>query len=131
MRRYPRFINRQLRDEYLSCLASDHQLFNDWLSSKRYTQDHNGAFSKVKFEDRFRLTPLALEELKRLSALSLKKDVYLVCQCPVGQRCHREMLLLLAHKLFHADVEPIRNAYPVFQKRLSRKNPLLTLQTHD
>ena len=66
MRRYPRFINRELRDEYLSSLASDRELFEDWLSTKRRTGDHDGAFAKVKFEERFELDEQGFEDLKRL-----------------------------------------------------------------
>src|SRR4051812_47106248 len=102
MRRYPRFINRELRDEYQSSLASDPKLFEEWLSTKRRTGDHNGAFAKVKFEERFHLDEEGMENLRRLSLLSKKKDVYLVCQCEVGMRCHREMVLLMAHHWFGA-----------------------------
>ncbi|MBI3542899.1 MAG: DUF488 family protein [Deltaproteobacteria bacterium] len=120
MRRYPRFINRELRDEYLPSLASDHELFEDWLATKRRTGDHDGAFAKVKFEDRFELGEEGLENLERLSRLSRGKDVYVVCQCARGQRCHREMVLLLAHERFGAPIEPVANAYPRFVRKLAR-----------
>lgn len=119
MRRYPRFINRQLRDEYQPSLASAPKLFEDWLSAKRRTGDHNGAFERVHFEERFELDDEGIENLKRLCGLSREKDVYLVCQCAQGLRCHREMLLLLAHKRFGAKIEEVKNAYPPNSSRTS------------
>lgn len=121
MRRYPRFVNRLLRDEYLPSLASDHKLFEDWLSTKRRTANHNGAFAKVRFEDRFKLDAEGLENLRRLSELSTKKDVYLVCQCAQGLRCHREMVMLLAKHLFSTPIDEIKNSYPTFVRKISKK----------
>lgn len=119
MRRYPRFVNKQLRDEYLSCMSPDWKLFEDWLSAKRRFKNHNGAFAKVKFEERFDVNEEGLEHLARICALAAEKDVYLVCQCQTGDRCHREFLLILAKRLFKANVEKPRNEYPIFEKRLS------------
>jgi len=118
MRRYPRFINRALRDEYLPSLAADRKLFEDWLSAKRRYQDHEGAYKRAKFESRYELTDEGMEHLARLSALAEKQDVYLVCQCHEGHRCHRELLLILAKKLFRAKTEKPKNEYPVFEKRI-------------
>lgn len=118
MRRYPRFINRKLRDEYLPSLASDKKLFEDWLSAKRRYQDHDGAYRRVQFEKRFSLTDEGLEHLARLSALSHGQDVYLVCQCHEGHRCHRELLLILARRVFKAKAEKPKNDYPVFEARI-------------
>jgi uncharacterized protein YeaO (DUF488 family) len=118
MRRYPRFINRQLRDEYLPSLAADKELFEDWLSVKRRYQNHEGAYGKVKFEKRFDLTTEGLEHLARLSALASHQEVYLVCQCHEGHRCHREMLLILARRLFKAKAEKPKNAYLDLEKRI-------------
>jgi hypothetical protein len=53
MRRYPRFVNRLLRDEYLSCMSPELELFEDWLSAKRRHQDHDRAFARSRFEERF------------------------------------------------------------------------------
>jgi uncharacterized protein YeaO (DUF488 family) len=118
MRRYPRFVNRLLRDEYLACMSPDRPLFEDWLTAKRKFQDHNGAFGKVKFEQRFDVDLEGLAHLERICALAEKKEVYLVCQCHEGKRCHREFLLILAKKLFKAKVEKPKNTYPVFEKRI-------------
>jgi uncharacterized protein YeaO (DUF488 family) len=118
MRRYPRFINRMLRDEYLSCMSPDRPLFEDWLSAKRRFQDHDGAFGKVKFEQRFDVDAEGLAHLARICEMAEKQDVYLVCQCHAGKRCHREFLLILAKRLFKAKVEKPCNRYPTFEKRI-------------
>ncbi len=118
MRRYPRFVNRALRDEYLTCMSPEPGLFEDWLSAKRRHQDHDGAFARSRFEQRFDLPPEGFEHLARLCALAAEKDVYLVCQCHTGKRCHREFLLILARRLFKAKVEKPANDYPVFESRV-------------
>ncbi|MBS1960436.1 MAG: hypothetical protein JST80_13245 [Bdellovibrionales bacterium] len=119
MRRYPRFINRALRDEYLPCLSPDRKLFGNLISAKRRYKDHNGAFERVHFDERFTIDHEGMEALGRLVRVARKKDVYLVCQCQIGKHCHREMVLLLAKKLFKdSKVENPRNTYPKFLKRL-------------
>ena len=118
MRRYPRFVNRLLRDEYLTCMSPDWPLFEDWLAAKRKFNDHDGAFAKAKFEERFDVNDEGLEHLARLCAMAADRDVYLVCQCHTGHRCHREFLLIMAKRLFKANVEKPRNAYPIFEKRM-------------
>lgn len=121
MRRYPRFINRRLRDEYLACMSPEKELFEDWLGAKRKHDDHNGAFARSKFEQRFEIGEDGLEHLARLSAMAVDRDVYLVCQCAEGLRCHREMILLTAKKLFGAKTEKLKNAYPIYERRLEKK----------
>ncbi len=119
MRRYPRFVNRKLRDEYLTCMSPEPKLFEDWLKKKRFHDDHDGAFDRSKFEERFGLEDEGLEHLARLSMLAAEKDVFLVCQCHTGKRCHREFLLILAKRLFGANAEAPKNKYPVFEKRVT------------
>jgi uncharacterized protein YeaO (DUF488 family) len=123
MRRYPRFVRRELRDEYVAAMAPPRKLFEDWLSNKRRTGDHHRAFDRVRYEERYDLPEEGWEALERLSKLSRKQDVYLVCQCQVGQRCHREMLLMLAKQKFKARAENPRNDYPTFRKRMGLKRP--------
>lgn len=118
MRRYPRFVSRQLRDEYLTCMSPEPRLFEDWLSAKRRHRDHDGAFARARFEERFDVNDEGLGHLARLCAMARRKDVYLVCQCHAGLRCHREFLLILARQLFHADAEKPKNKYPIFEKRI-------------
>ena len=119
MRRYPRFVNKQLRDEYLTCMSPEKKLFEDWLTAKRRYQDHDGAFFKSHFEERFEINEEGFEHLARLSFLAEKQDVYLICQCKTGERCHREFLLIMAKRLFGAKVELLQNRYPVFEKRVT------------
>jgi uncharacterized protein YeaO (DUF488 family) len=118
MRRYPRFINKQLRDEYLTCMSPDKVLFEDWLTAKRKHDDHDGAFARSRFEERFDVGEDGLQQLERLCRMAEKKDVFLVCQCHEGKRCHREFTLILARKLFKAKAEKPKNAYPVFEGRI-------------
>src|SRR4051812_33899567 len=96
MRRYPRFLNRQYRDEYVSEMSPDWELFEDWLTAKRDHSDHNGAFTRSSFEKRFTISKLGLEHLARLCTIATTRDVYFVCQCTTGERCHRELILKLA-----------------------------------
>ena len=119
MRRYPRFVNKLLRDEYLTCMSPDWPLFEDWLAAKRKFNDHDGAFRRAKFEERFDVNDEGLLHLERICKLAQKKEVYLVCRCHSGHRCHREFLLILARRLFKANVEKPKNAYPLFEKRLA------------
>ncbi|MEO5969898.1 MAG: hypothetical protein ABIQ95_08220 [Bdellovibrionia bacterium] len=118
MRRYPRFVNRQLRDEYLSCMSPDWKLFESWLSAKRRYKSHNGAFGKVQFELRLDVNEEGLENLARISHMAKDREVYLVCQCQTGSQCHREFLLILARRLFKAKAEKPKNLYPTFEKRI-------------
>ena len=120
MRRYPRFVNRLLRDEYVIDMSPQQELFEDWLRIKRKTEDHDAAFRLSHYEARFQLNENGLVQLLRLALLSRRKDVYLICQCHVGQRCHREMLLLLAKKWIGVSVEGPFNRYPIFERRLAR-----------
>jgi hypothetical protein len=119
MRRYPRFVNRALRDEYTSEMSPEPSLHEEWLSAKRKYNDHNGAFVRTHYERRFTISEAGFEYLKRFSELSKKKDVYFICSCRVGQRCHREMVLLLAGKWFKAKTDKITQYYPEFEKRIS------------
>jgi hypothetical protein len=114
---HPRNLPGNLRDEYLSCLAPDRELFGEWKAVEKKA-GHNPAFQAVRYEERFELGPEALDQLERLARLAEDKVVYLVCQCSVGERCHREMLLLAAKTILDAKVGNIYHAYPAFEARL-------------
>ncbi len=118
MRRYPRFIRRELRDEYVSTMSPEPKLHEAWLAAKRRHHDHNAAFGRVRYEERFAVSEPGWGDLERLCKLARRKTVYLVCQCRVGDRCHREMLLLLARELFDTPTEHPLNDYPTFRKRI-------------
>jgi uncharacterized protein YeaO (DUF488 family) len=118
MRYYPRFLKKDLRDEYVCSLAPPKELLADFNRAKTKFGDHERAFKAVRYEKRFSLTEEGLEHLKRLVALSKKRDVYFVCICPLGECCHREMLLLLARQRYKARIGKVSHAYPVFARRL-------------
>jgi uncharacterized protein YeaO (DUF488 family) len=117
MRFYPRGLRRELRDEYRGELAPAPALFADF---KRHQAEsgHDRAFALSRYESRFSLSDEAWARLGRLSAMSRTRDVYLVCQCPVGERCHREILMLLARDRFGARIGPVHHGYPVAERRL-------------
>lgn len=119
MRLYPRNLPKALRDEYLSNLAPGRELIGAFKEKEKQI-GHEQAFANVHFEKKFELEPEALAELERLAKLGEKKTVYLVCQCPIGERCHRELLLLAAKEILGAKVGKIHHSYPVFQARLPK-----------
>src|SRR4051812_40070299 len=114
---YPRGIKKEWRDEYRKELAPDSALLKDWKAFEKL-YGHETAFKRSNYEKRFLLSEQALASLKMYSEQSQKKNVYFVCQCGLGERCHREMLLLLAEKLFHAKIGKVYNAYPDFEARI-------------
>jgi uncharacterized protein YeaO (DUF488 family) len=118
MRFYPRGLARELRDEYVRALSPDEVLFREFKAVERATGDHERAFTEVDYERRFRLSPEGRKELSRLAAMSRERDVYLVCQCVVGQACHRELLLRIADVELGAPIDVVHRAYPEFEKRL-------------
>ncbi len=114
---HPRGIKAQWRDDFRNILAPDRELFKEWKAFEK-TKGHDQAFELSHYEDRFSLSPLAMNLLKVYSQWSHEKDVYLVCQCEVGQRCHREMLLLVAKKKYDAAVGEIFLSYARFEARI-------------
>lgn len=120
MRFYPRGLVRELRDEYLRSLSPEETLFREFKTRERATGDHGLAFAEVDYERRFGLGDEGLVELRRLAELSRERDVYLVCQCQVGQHCHRELLLLIARERFGAVTDPPTQRYPEFEARLQK-----------
>jgi uncharacterized protein YeaO (DUF488 family) len=119
MRFYPRFLKKELRDEFLCSLAPEKQLLHDFNAAQRKSGDHNSAFGDVDYEHRFQLSEKGEADLKRLAHLSKTKDVYLACICAVGQRCHREILMLMAQELYNCPVGEVFHTYPDFMKRFS------------
>lgn len=117
MRFYPRFLKKQLRDEFLCALAPDKQLLKEFNVAQVKLNDHNSSFAHVDYERRFVVDSNTLQHLKRLADLSKDKDVYLVCICDLGDRCHREMLLLLAQKLYDCHIAKVFHKYPEFMER--------------
>jgi uncharacterized protein YeaO (DUF488 family) len=120
MRFYPRGLRKNLRDEYRSDLAPELKLFKDFKKNQARF-GHDRAFEKARYEKRFSLSERAMEHLRELSELSREKDVYLACQCEIGERCHREILLLLARKKFGARIGKVFHEYPTVMRRAKRE----------
>ena len=115
MRRYPRGVKKLLMDKYATSLAPDEALLTDFLETRRsLAGSHNAAFEAVQYEERLHLSAEGLEDLAQLSEMSRVQDVFLVCQCRRDQRCHRDLLLLLAQARHGAEIEKLRFAYPRF-----------------
>jgi uncharacterized protein YeaO (DUF488 family) len=119
MQYYPRFIKKELVDEYLHSLAPDRELFTDFKALDRKWKDHNRAFREVRYEDRFDLTLKGRQDLERLSWLAKDRDVVLFCQCASLEYCHADLLLLIARHEYGATIRSPRMTYPLFEKRLS------------
>jgi hypothetical protein len=115
---YPRGLIKELRDEYRSDLGPDRVLFKEWRQYE-ILDGHEKAFQLSNYEERFRPSSRSLTHLRHLARMAVTEDVYLVCQCEMGERCHREMLLLMAESLYGAPIGPIFHRYPEFVKRLA------------
>src|SRR4051812_19980768 len=118
MQHYPRFLPKPLVDEYLHELAPERALFAEFKKLDRETKDHDAAFAAVRYEERFRVGHDGAESLQRLSDVARERDVFLVCQCTTLQRCHGDLLLLLARRWFKAPTTYVRVSYPIFEKRV-------------
>jgi len=116
---YPRGVKKEWRDDYKKELAPDRELFREWKEAEKEF-GHVEAFNRTSYESRFELSWLGLQYLKYYCNESLNKDVYLVCQCKIGEKCHREMLLLMGKKLFGAQADPVFNSYPEWELRLQK-----------
>jgi len=121
---YPRGIKKEWRDDYRADLAPSRELFAEWKEFEKQA-GHDEAFRLSHYEERFQLTPVALYLLKKYAEEN--RDTYLVCQCKVGERCHREMLLLTGREKYGARVGEIYNSYPIFQKRIAQLDDTLKL----
>lgn len=117
---YPRFLKRKLLDEYVKDLAPTKELLTEFKATEKAEGDHDQSFETMNYESKFTLSEFGLSELARLSTLSKDKDVYLVCHCTVGQRCHRELLLMIAKEKFGAPIAKVHQQYPVFAERLAQ-----------
>lgn len=118
---YPRGLSRELFDEYRSDLAPEATLLRD-LKKYSASLNHNAAFRACHYEERFWLPLPALEQLRRLAELSDQQNVYLFCQCALGQCCHREILLLIAAEQFNAIIGPTYHQYRRFFRPYERKS---------
>jgi uncharacterized protein YeaO (DUF488 family) len=118
MQFYPRGLSKEVVDENLHCLAPDRELFAEFKAKEKSEGDHNRAFELVAYEARFTWSETGLENLERLTEISKERDVFLICQCFNSDRCHADLLLLLARARFSAKIPFLRQRYPVFEARL-------------
>lgn len=118
-RYYPRFFPRDEVHEYVADLAPTKSLLAQFKNLEKKLRNHDLAFEKMEYEKKFTLSNQGLSELKRLSELSQKVDVYLICYCERGQCCHRELLLIMAKHYFAVETEKLTRPYPIFEKRLA------------
>lgn len=120
MRFYPRFLRKELRDDFVSDLAPEKTLLHEFNAASKRIGNHNRAFDEVSYLKRFQLNQRGLDSLQKYSEMSAHKDVYFVCICPPGEMCHREMLMLMGNHLFGAEIGKIHNDYSLFLERLKR-----------
>src|SRR5438552_9104936 len=91
---YPRGLKKTLIDEYIKALAPSQALLDDFHAEReRMGGNHNAAFLSCRYQERFTLEAPGVAALQRLAELARGGDVFLVCQCALDQRCHRELLL--------------------------------------
>lgn len=119
MQFYPRFLKREMVDEYLHSLAPPRDLFTEFKAKDRELKDHDKAFLAVAYESRFGINEKGILELARLSEISSGKDVFLLCQCLATEKCHGDLLLLLAKGWFAPPIQRIRPRYPEFERRIA------------
>lgn len=119
---YPRFLKRKLVDEYIRELAPTRDLLTEFKASEKETGDHDQGFEAMDYGSKFTLSESGFSELARLSSVAAEKDVYLVCHCTVGQRCHRELLLMIAKEQFGASVGRVHHTYLTFSERVERNS---------
>lgn len=118
MQFYPRFLKKEMVDEYLHSLAPPLELFAEFKALDRELKDHDRAFREVRYEERFAVGNEGADDLRRISELAKDRDVILFCQCGTLERCHADLLLLLARHWFHARAAHPRVSYPQFVKRI-------------
>ncbi len=123
MRYHPRFLKKELRDEFIAELAPDRDLLREFNDAQKRLGDHNSAFAEVDYNCRFELSQSAWDHLKRLSELSDSKDVYLACICAMGERCHREILLLISERHYGCRIGDVFHDYPEFMDRYRSRPP--------
>lgn len=119
-RYYPRFLKRKLVDDYEGVLAPTRELLGSFKDLESdLGGEHDRAFEEIGYEEKFWLDESGLAKLAEYAALGASQDVYFVCHCKLGQRCHRELLLMMASSLYAGPVGRVYLQYPVFAARLA------------
>jgi uncharacterized protein YeaO (DUF488 family) len=120
MQHYPRGLAKESIDEFVHALAPPRELFTEFKALDRESKDHDGAFEAVRYQERFFVDTEGLGALQRLGELARERDVFLVCQCLAPERCHADLLLLMAKHKYAAPTATVRIPYPTFLARLER-----------
>lgn len=118
MRLYPRFLSKSLIDDYRSELAPEKNLFERYREIKKKIGDQSEAFERAQYQREFALGEAGLAALQELTHLSHKNDVYMICQCEKNERCHVDLMLLIAENKWGAAIGPIPFDYHEFSGRL-------------
>ena len=118
MRLYPRFLAKELTNEYVKGLSPDETIFCCYREFKKQLGDQNRAFQLAGYEQNFALSNQGMKDLARLSAASRNQNVYLICQCDRHEFCHVDLMLLMAENHFEARIGNLPYGYPVFRDRL-------------
>jgi uncharacterized protein YeaO (DUF488 family) len=116
---YPRFLKKDLINEYVHALAPPADLFTEFKKLDRQIKNHNTAFNGVNYEARFDLSAEGRAELARLSEMSHHRDVVLICVCRETDRCHCDLLLMWARHVYGAKIKGLTIQYPNFESRLA------------
>ncbi|MGK5085958.1 hypothetical protein WDW86_00210 [Bdellovibrionota bacterium FG-2] len=117
MRVYPRFLPKELVDEYLHSLSPQADLFGRYREYKKKLKQQDLAFQMAQYEREFALSGKGLEDLERLAGMSLDQNVYLICQCERLECCHVDLMLLIGEKRFGARIGKLPHEYREFRQR--------------
>lgn len=115
---YPRFLKSNLIHEYHKELAPTRELLTEFKEKEEALGHHDDAFIAVNYEDKFWLSDEGFTTLQKLSIEAETSQIYLVCHCKVGQRCHREILMVLAAEKFKAPIGRLSFDWARFRERL-------------
>lgn len=118
---YPRYLQKKLVDEYASDLAPAKELLVEFKDREKAIEDHDRAFDEISYESKFTLRSDGLDHLRSLCELARDRDVYFVCHCKIGSRCHREILMLIGSELFGAKVGRLHFDWDGIRRRLPQK----------
>jgi uncharacterized protein YeaO (DUF488 family) len=114
MRMYPRFLSKSLVDDYKQSLSPQKDLFERYRDFKKQVGDQSEAFELAQYQQKFALSQIAMNELSELIELSKKQDVYMICQCEKNERCHVDLMLLIAKVKLAADIGKLPFSYTEF-----------------
>lgn len=118
MRAYPRFLSRSLVHDYKPSLSPQKELFGRYRDIKKKIGDQNQAFERAGYQREFKLGPDGLQDLRDLAELSKQENVYLICQCKTTERCHVDLMLLIAKTKWGAEIGDLPFEYSDFLARL-------------